>query len=97
MDDQRKRRKYDIAYKQQVLQMLEDGQPAIKIAQSLGIGESLIYSWKRQAQEALAVEKKKEAPDEVLAENERLRRKVRELEEAQAILKKALSIISQGI
>lgn len=77
--------------------MLEDGQPARKIAQSLGIGESLIYSWKRQAKEALAGEKKKEAPDELLAENERLRRKVRELEEAQAILKKALSILSQGI
>lgn len=97
MEQQKNRRKYDSAYKQQVLQMLEDGQSASRIAQSLGIGESLIYSWKRQAQEALAVEKKKEEPSELLAENERLRRKVRELEEAQAILKKALSILSHGI
>ncbi|MBK7869673.1 MAG: transposase [Saprospiraceae bacterium] len=93
MAGQKTRRKYDVAYKQQVLQMLEDGQPASKIAQSLGIGESLIYSWKRQAKEALAGEnanaslwEKKEEPAELQAENERLRRKVWELEEAQTIL-----------
>jgi|GEM_PF-6105089 transposase InsO family protein len=41
MERPKSRRKYDADYKRQVLQMLEEGQPASKIAQSLGAGESL--------------------------------------------------------
>jgi len=41
-----KRRKYDAAFKQEVLNIVYDGRPVIEVAQSLCIGESLIYKWK---------------------------------------------------
>ncbi len=41
-----KRRKYDASFKQEVLQMVFKGRPVSEVAQSLGIGENLIYRWK---------------------------------------------------
>ncbi|MEI6950837.1 transposase, partial [Paraflavisolibacter sp. H34] len=41
-----KRRKYDAAFKEEVLKMVFNGRPVPEIAQSLGIGENLIYRWK---------------------------------------------------
>ncbi len=69
MGGQKTRLKYDAAYKQQVLQMLEDGQPASKLAQSLGIGESLIYRWKSQAKAQSLLESKAAEPADLLTRN----------------------------
>ncbi len=41
------RRKYDAEFKQQVLQMIANGRPVREVAESLGIGENLIYRWRR--------------------------------------------------
>jgi len=38
-----KRRKYDATFKKEVLKMVLNGRPVPEIAQSLGIGENLIY------------------------------------------------------
>ncbi len=40
------RRKYDAEFKQQVLQMIGNGRPVREVAESLGIGENLIYRWR---------------------------------------------------
>ena len=39
------RSKYDTTFKEEVLKMVQNGCPVLKITQSLGIGESLIYKW----------------------------------------------------
>jgi len=40
------RRKYDADFKQQVLQMIANGRRVREVAESLGIGENLIYRWR---------------------------------------------------
>jgi transposase len=40
------RRKYYADFKQQVLQMITTGRPVREVAESLGIGENLIYRWR---------------------------------------------------
>ncbi len=44
-----KRRKYDASFKQEVLEMIYNGRPVSEVAQSLGIGENIIYRWKSTA------------------------------------------------
>src|SRR4051812_14081640 len=44
-----KRRKYDTSFKQEVLQMVLNGRPVSEVAQSLGIGENILYRWKSSA------------------------------------------------
>src|SRR3954467_1340201 len=46
-----KRRKYDASFKQEVLQMIYNGRPLSEVAQSLGIGENIIYRWKSTARQ----------------------------------------------
>ena len=75
------RRKYDDVFKQQALQMLRLGQSVPAVAQSLGIGEGVLYKWK-QAQRPAAIDQ----------ELEQLRAKLRQVETERDILKKALSI-----
>lgn len=54
------RRKYDAEFKQQVLQMIYNGRPVREVAESLGIGENLIYKW-RSRQESKGTEGKENA------------------------------------
>lgn len=39
-------RKYDAEFKQQVLQMIGKDRPVRAVAESLGIGENVIYRWR---------------------------------------------------
>ncbi len=43
------RRKYDAAFKEEVLKMVASGRPVPEIAQALGVGDNLIYRWKNAA------------------------------------------------
>lgn len=102
-------RKYDSEFKTQVPLMVENGQPIAQVARSLGIGENLIYAWRKQAggqgKEKKAFRVKKDSPEgaqPLLEEIERLRVALRQKEVAlerseqeKEILKKALSIFSQ--
>lgn len=78
------RRKYDDAFKQQALQLIRLGQSVPTVAQTLGVGEGLLYKWK-QAQRPAVQEQ----------ELEQLRAKLRQVEAERDILKKALSIFSR--
>lgn len=86
------RRKYDADFKQQVLQMIANGRPVREVAESLGIGENLIYRW-RSRQESKVTEGK----ENVLAttDQQALLKRIRELETERDILKKALAIFSR--
>ncbi len=75
------RRKYDDAYKQQALDLLRLGQSVPTVAQTLGIGEGVLYKWK-QAQRPAALDQ----------ELEQLRQRLKQVETERDILKKALSI-----
>jgi transposase len=86
------RRKYDADFKQQVLQMIANGRPVREVAESLGIGENLIYRW-RSRQESRVTEGKENAS--ATTDQQALLRRIRELEMERDILKKALAIFSR--
>lgn len=94
------RRKYDAAFKEEVLKMSASGRSVSDIAQALGIGENLVYRWKnldkasRQAPR-IVNSGSTDAPD-LLLENERLKAELRRTEQERDILKKALGIFSRG-
>ena len=44
-----KRRKYNASFKEEVLGTVSAGRPASEVAQSLGIGENLIYKWESRS------------------------------------------------
>jgi transposase len=88
------RRKYDSEFKQQVLQMISNGRPVKEVAESLGIGENLIYRWRSRQETKGAAGKENNAS---LIDQQALQRRIRELEMERKILKKALAIFSRQI
>jgi transposase len=82
------RRKYDVDFKQQVLQMISNGRPVREVAESLGIGENLIYRWRsgQQTKQTVGKENSFAAIDQ-----QTLLRRIRELEMERDILKSTYS------
>ncbi|KAA5541680.1 transposase [Adhaeribacter rhizoryzae] len=89
----KKRRKYDAGFKEEVLRMVSSGRPVNEIAQSLGIGENLIYKWKSRYVHMAHQPEELKGID--FAQVEGLNRRIRELETERDILKKALAIFSR--
>jgi transposase len=94
-----KRRKYDATFKEEVLKMVQNGRPVPEIAQSLGIGENLIYKWKSRnntkEQQPTAVFKEGCVTSAPQDQQALLHKRIRELEGERDILKKALAIFSR--
>jgi transposase len=94
------RRKYDAEFKEEVIKMAINGRPVREIAESLGISEALIYKWKsRHSGSSVASWPSGSLPlsgDVSAAEHERLKARLREVEQERDILKKALGIFSRG-
>jgi transposase len=94
------RRKYDAAFKEDVLKMVASGRPVPEIAQALGIGDNLIYRWKNALKSGTADSNAHNIPNQQsdsLFEIERLRAELRRTEQERDILKKALGILGRGI
>jgi transposase len=94
---QKSRRKYDASFKQEVISMIAAGRPVPDIARSLGVGENIIYRWRR---EALGSAKPTDAPETIssqvsLSEHLALQKLLREVEMERDILKKAVGIFSR--
>jgi transposase len=86
------KRKYDIDFKRNTVQKVLDGQPAASVARELGIGENLIYKWKRIIlQNGNGLQSSTQ-----LNEGLALKKRVRELETEVEILKKAMLIFGRG-
>jgi transposase len=83
----RSRRKYDEEFKEGAVKMVEAGQSARSVAESLGVRVEHVYRWKA-AKQAGANDAERELVE--------LRAKYRQLEQERDILKKALSIFSRG-
>jgi transposase len=94
------RRKYDDEFKADVLKMVFSGRPVQEIATSLGVNANMIHKWRAQHTSA-------QSPPQPLmpvvipsvsgAEHERIKARLREVEQERDILKKALGIFSRGI
>jgi len=99
MDSKRQkktRRKYDATFKGEVVKMIATGRSVADIARSLGVGENLIYRWKKQAIDSSDAQVAESGTSQVsLAEHLALQKKLRELEMERDILKKALGIFSR--
>ena len=90
-----KRRKYDATFKEEVLKMVLNGRPVVEVAQSLGIGENLIYQWKKRSSKSAAVVPTNMLGVAPIEDNQTLYKRIRELETERDILKKALAIFSR--
>lgn len=94
------RRKYDDEFKADVLKMISDGRAVQEISHALGINANMIHRWKAQHTEAIG--RPQSLPDVVSSsvsgvEHERIKARLREVEQERDILKKALGIFSRGI
>ncbi len=88
------RRKYDAEFKKEVIKMIESGRPVPEVAQSLGIGNNLIYYWvKRSKKKGVMVPS--QPGDSFDEDKAALHKKIKELEMERDILKKALGIFSR--
>lgn len=96
---QKSRRKYDASFKQEVISMIAAGRPVPDIARSLGIGENIIYRWRREAlgspQTATTTPQNNHPSQVSLAEHLGLQKRLREVEMERDILKKAVGIFSK--
>lgn len=94
------RRKYDAEFKEDVLKMVFSGRPVQEIATSLGINVSIIHKWRAQHTDSLGLSEPFVAiviPAVSGVEHERIKARLREVEQERDILKKALGIFSRGI
>ena len=80
------RRKYDEAFRQSALQMVDDGQSVRSVAQSLGVAENLIHKWKKA---------RNQSRSSAEAEVAELRSRLRQVEAERDVLQKAVSIFSR--
>ncbi len=80
-------RKYDDEFKREAVKKVHDGQSVASVSRELGVAESLLHNWKRQA-----VKTSSDSEREVLA----LRKKLREVEMERDILKKAALIFGRS-
>lgn len=85
-------RKYDDEFKRHVVRKVLDGQSVSSVSREIGVNESLIHKWKRAALEnGDGVKSGAE-----LSEMQALKKRIRELEQENEILKKAALIFGRG-
>ncbi len=82
----KKRRKYDTDFKAEVLKLVASGKPVTEIAQSLGVGENIIYRWKSKQRQMLSGQLKVGQLTDVWQEVDQLREKLRQTELERDIL-----------
>jgi len=86
------RRKYDDEFKRDAVNKVFLGQAVRSVSRELGVSESLLHKWKRK----ILDEGDGRRSGVELSENLELRKKVRELEQENEILKKATLIFGKG-
>lgn len=85
-------RKYDDEFKRNVVRKIFDGQSVSSVSREIGVNESLIHKWKRAALDnGDGIKSGAE-----LAEAAALKKRIRELEQENEILKKAALIFGRG-
>ncbi len=87
-----RRRKYDDEFKRDVITKVLNGQSVASVSREIGVSESLIFKWKRAGLEKGDGVK----TGTELANEQMLKKRIRELEEENEILKKAALIFGKG-
>jgi transposase len=85
----RKRRKFDAGFKTEALKMINTGRSVSEVARILGVGENLLYNWRTESIESQSPENQ-----QIILENEQLRKQLRQAETERDLLKKVISILS---
>lgn len=85
-------KKYDDEFKRNAVRKVLDGQSVVSTAQELGVNESLIHKWKRAALQTGDGTRSGAETAEIAA----LKKRNRELEMENEILKKATLIFGRG-
>ncbi len=97
MEETRGRRKFDREFKEDAIRLIVDGGRTVRdVARDLGIHENMLHRWKQeylQDKEHSFPGKGHMKPHE--EELFKLKRRIADLEEDRAILKKALAIFSK--
>ena len=97
MGEPKSRRKYDREFKEGAIRLILDGGRSVRsVAEDLGIHENMLHRWKKEYledREHAFPGKGHMKPHE--EEIFRLKRRIADLEEDRAILKKALAIFSK--
>jgi transposase len=94
------RRKYDAEFKEDVLKMVFSGRAVQEIATSLGINVSMIHKWRAQHTDALGSSRLLAPiviPAVPGAEHERIKARLREVEQERDILKKRWAFSAGGL
>ena len=84
--------KYDDEFKRNAIRKVLDGQSVRSVSQELGVNESQIHKWKRGALK----DGDGQHSGTALTETQALKKRVRELEMENEILKKAALIFGRG-
>ena len=85
-------KKYDAEFKRNTVRKVFDGQSVASVSREIGVSENQIHKWTRAAlQNGDEIKSGTE-----LAETEVLKKRVRELEQENEILKKAALIFGRG-
>jgi transposase len=85
-------RKYDDEFKRNVVNKIFNGQSVSSVSREIGVNESLIHKWKRAALDnGDGIRSGAE-----IAEAAALKKRIRELEQENEILKKAALIFGRG-
>jgi transposase len=88
----KRRKRYTIEYKQDVIRIMEEKEIPIKeLARDMGIGVNLLYTWHRNYGKDKAEKPNRE---ENSTEVKKLQRRLKEVEEERDILKKAMAIFT---
>jgi transposase len=98
------RRKYDAEFKADVVKLILNGRSVHEISLSMDLNENMIHRWKSTYNEGLRLSSSVIPSANVIiippvsgAEHERVKARLREVEQERDILKKALGIFSRGI
>jgi transposase len=97
------RRKYDAEFKADVVRMMLNGRSVRELSLSMGLNENMLHRWKSTYNEGLGSSSPQPSANAAIlppvpaAEHERVKARLREVEQERDILKKALGIFSRGI
>ncbi|MGL6269396.1 MAG: transposase [Chitinophagaceae bacterium] len=99
LSNTRTRRKYDASFKEDVIKMISAGRPVAELSAALGVSDSLIRRWYKDAQSKTPQKTTQSSitQQQSSSEIERLKAELRRTEQERDILKKALGIFSRGV
>ncbi|NCC58820.1 MAG: hypothetical protein EOM17_14525 [Synergistales bacterium] len=98
MEKGERHRNYDPEFKKEVLRLVAEGRPPIKVAEDLGIRPNLIAAWRKREKKEVGAVAFAQAGGKVLTpeeENKALRDELAVTRRERDILKKALPIFSK--